>query len=113
MGNDARKRPGKRATAILELYVGIRTYLQCTAPYSVVYLQVIWMKGRVPLTLEDQLVYDDVRFSVTRPYTRQWNLRIETVQHRDQGVYACTINTDPVQNKTVTLHVRGTEILQQ
>ena len=105
------KRPGKgEIAAILELHADV---YQMYGSLRVVYLQVIWMKGRVPLTLEDQLVYDDVRFSVTRPYTRQWNLRIETVQHRDQGVYACTINTDPVQNKTVTLHVRGTEILQQ
>ena len=32
MGNDARKRPGKRATAILELHVGISSIhrsLQC------------------------------------------------------------------------------------
>ena len=65
------------------------------------------MKGLTTLTLDDQVLYDDSRFSVTRPYTQEWNLQIDPVQYEDHGVYACTINTVPVQNKTVTLHVKG------
>jgi hypothetical protein len=38
------------------------------------------MDSRVTLTYEDRRVVDDWRFSVVRPYVREWNLQIRDVQ---------------------------------
>lgn len=65
------------------------------------------MDSGVTLTYEDRRVVDDWRFSVVRPYLREWNLQIRDVQWPDQDMYRCTINTTPVKSKIVSLHVKG------
>jgi len=52
-------------------------------------------------------VVDDFRFSVVRPYIKEWNLQIRDIKWDDQGRYRCTINTNPVKSKIVMLHVKG------
>ncbi|ELT87911.1 hypothetical protein CAPTEDRAFT_150259 [Capitella teleta] len=64
------------------------------------------MDSGVTLTYEDRRVVDDWRFSVVRPYLREWNLQIRDVQWPDQDMYRCTINTTPVKSKIVSLHVK-------
>lgn len=61
----------------------------------------------IPLTYEDRRVIDDFRFSVVRPYNKEWNLQIRDIRREDQGQYRCAINTNPVKNKLVMLHVKG------
>lgn len=67
-----------------------------------------WLDQRlIPITYEDRRVIDDHRFTVVRPYIKEWNLQIRDVTWEDQGQYRCTVNTDPVKSKIVMLHVKG------
>ena len=67
-----------------------------------------WLDHKsIPLTYEDRRVVDDFRFSVVRPYIKEWNLQIRDIKWEDQGQYRCTINTNPVKSKIVMLHVKG------
>ncbi|XP_070206712.1 opioid-binding protein/cell adhesion molecule homolog [Littorina saxatilis] len=79
-------------------------------PCSVKFLgsrQVVWTdQWSTLLTFEDRRIIDDERVSVERPFTKDWNLHIRDVQHRDQGLYNCQINTKPVKIKTVHLTVQ-------
>jgi len=70
--------------------------------------QVAWLDhSSIPLTYEDRRVIDDTRFTVVRPYSKEWNLQIRSIQPEDQGQYRCTINTSPVKSKVIMLHVKG------
>ncbi len=70
--------------------------------------QVSWVDHHyIPLSYEDRRVVDDHRFSIVRPYIKEWNLQIRDVSWQDQGQYRCTVNTDPVKSKMVMLHVKG------
>lgn len=79
-------------------------------PCSIDYLnkfKVAWLDhNSIPLTYEDRRVVDDPRFSVVRPYPKEWNLQVRDVRWEDQGQYRCTINTNPVKNKVIMLHVK-------
>jgi len=55
-------------------------------------------------------VIDDRRFSVVRPYLKEWNLLISDVRSSDRGSYRCTVNTNPVRSKITALHVKGRPI---
>ncbi|KAL3866522.1 hypothetical protein ACJMK2_043815, partial [Sinanodonta woodiana] len=57
------------------------------------------------LTLEDRRIIDDDRFSVERPFIKDWNLHIRKVTYNDTGKYICQINTTPVKTKVVSLTV--------
>ncbi len=71
-------------------------------------LQVSWVDHHyLSLSLEDRRIVDDHRFSIVRPYVKEWNLQIRDVSWQDQGQYRCTVNTDPVKSKMVMLHVKG------
>jgi len=71
-------------------------------------VQVAWLDhSSIPLTYEERRVVDDTRFTVVRPYTKEWNLQIRNIQPEDQGQYRCTINTSPVKSKVIMLHVKG------
>ena len=59
------------------------------------------------LTFKDRRIIDDERLSIERPFTKDWNLHIRKVAHKDQGVYNCQVNTIPVKIKTVNLIVEG------
>ena len=72
--------------------------------------QVVWSdQWSTLLTFEDRRIIDDERVSVERPFTKDWNLHIRDVQHKDQGLYNCQINTNPVKIKTVHLTVQGNQ----
>lgn len=74
----------------------------------VVALQVAWLDhNMIPLTYEDRRVVDDTRFSIVRPQVREWNLQVRDIRPEDEGRYRCTINTNPVRNKQIVLHVKG------
>ncbi|XP_025077877.1 opioid-binding protein/cell adhesion molecule homolog isoform X2 [Pomacea canaliculata] len=79
-------------------------------PCSVKFLgrrQVVWTdQWSTLLTFEDRRIIDDERLSVERPFSKDWNLHIRNVQHKDQGLYNCQINTSPVKIKTVHLKVQ-------
>ena len=60
-----------------------------------------------PLYYEEKRVVDDLRFSIVRPSTPEWNLQIQTLRLGDQGVYTCSVNTVPVKNASVVLVVAG------
>jgi hypothetical protein len=64
----------------------------------------------MPLTYEDRRVVDDTRFTVVRPSIREWNLQIRDSEVDDTGQYLCTINTNPIRSKFVTLVVQGYSI---
>ena len=61
----------------------------------------------VPLTYEDRRVIDDTRFGIERPLVREWNLQIRDTHVDDQGIYLCSVNTDPIRNKVIRLTVHG------
>ena len=70
--------------------------------------QITWTdQNKIPLTFEDRKIVDDTRFSVVRERTSEWTLMIRDVTWEDRGEYRCTINTNPVRNKLVVLHVKG------
>ena len=67
-----------------------------------------WLdQNSFPLTYEERRVIDDARFSIVRPYLKEWNLLISEVRRSDSGSYRCTVNTNPVRSKITTLHVKG------
>lgn len=71
-------------------------------------VQVAWLDQKsFPLTYEDRRVIDDSRFSLIRPEVKEWNLQIREVRLEDEGLYRCTVNTNPVRNKLIMLFVRG------
>ena len=71
-------------------------------------VQVAWLDhGSIPLTYEERRIVDDARFTVVRPYSKEWNLQIRNIQREDQGQYRCTINTSPVKSKVIMLYVKG------
>jgi len=71
-------------------------------------LEVAWLDQKsFPLTYEDRRVIDDSRFSLVRPDVAEWNLQVREVRLDDEGLYRCTVNTNPVRNKLVMLFVRG------
>lgn len=71
-------------------------------------LQVAWLdQNSIPLTYEERRVIDDSRFSVVRPFVRDWNLQLQDVRLEDAGVYRCTVNTKPIASKVVSLLVTG------
>ena len=75
---------------------------------SIVIHQVAWLdQNSFPLTFEDHRVIDDTRFSIVRPFLKEWNLHIADVRPKDRGAYRCTVNTQPVRSKIVMLHVKG------
>lgn len=63
----------------------------------------------VPLTYEDRRVIDDTRFGIERRQVREWNLQIRDAHVDDHGTYLCSINTDPIRTKLVSLTVHGTD----
>ena len=61
----------------------------------------------IPLTYEDRRVVDDSRFAIVRPLVSHWNLQIRDVRRTDHGRYRCTVNTNPISSKLVSLSVTG------
>jgi neuronal growth regulator 1 len=85
---------------------GQTAVLPCSIDYLGKY-KVAWLDSKsIPLTYEDRRVVDDFRFSVVRPYVKEWNLQIRDIKWQDHGPYRCTINTNPVKSKKVMLHVK-------
>jgi len=71
-------------------------------------LEVAWLDQKsFPLTYEDRRVIDDSRFGLIRPDVKEWNLQMREVRMEDEGLYRCTVNTNPVRNKLIMLFVRG------
>jgi len=69
---------------------------------------VAWLDQKsFPLTYEDRRVIDDSRFGLIRPDVNEWNLQMREVRLEDEGLYRCTVNTNPVRNKLIMLFVRG------
>ena len=60
-----------------------------------------------PLTLNDQVVIDDVRLSVNVIDNNEWNLLIENVNGADSGKFLCMVQIMPPQIKPVELIVAG------
>jgi hypothetical protein len=86
---------------------GQTAVLPCSIDYLGPKYKVAWLDhSSIPLTYEDRLVIDDGRFTVVRPYTKEWNLQIRDIRWEDQGQYRCTINTSPVKSKVIMLHVK-------
>lgn len=80
--------------------------LQCSID-NLGHFKVAWLdQNSFPLTYEERSVIDDPRFSVVRPYLKEWNLLISDVRSSDSGSYRCTVNTNPVRSKITTLHVK-------
>ncbi|KAL3867516.1 hypothetical protein ACJMK2_044713 [Sinanodonta woodiana] len=68
--------------------------------------QIIWMNPqKVLISTEDRRVIDDIRMSIERPLVRDWNLHIRSVELKDNGVYTCQVNTNPIQIKRIHLNV--------
>ena len=69
-------------------------------------LQVMWYNPtRDPLTLNDEVLTDDDRFSVSHPYRREWVLVIENVHGSDAGNYTCQLISSTTREKVVNLAV--------
>ena len=93
---------------LLLLFLSLFFFLLLFLLFFFFVLQVVWTdQWSTLLTFEDRRIIDDERVSVERPFTKDWNLHIRDVQHKDQGLYNCQINTSPVKIKTVHLTVQG------
>ncbi|XP_012936781.2 opioid-binding protein/cell adhesion molecule homolog isoform X2 [Aplysia californica] len=90
--------------------VTVKEMATAILPCSVKFLgrhEVVWTdQWSTLLTYEDRRIIDDERLSVERPFTKDWNLHIRNVKYKDQGLYNCQINTNPVKIKTVNLKVQ-------
>ncbi|XP_055890365.1 limbic system-associated membrane protein-like isoform X2 [Biomphalaria glabrata] len=90
--------------------VTVKEMATAILPCSVKFIgkhQVVWTDQlSTLLTFEDRRIIDDERLSVERPFIKDWNLHIREVKHKDQGLYNCQINTNPVKIKTVYLRVQ-------
>lgn len=84
---------------------GQTVFLNCTVNYLEDY-KVAWLnpENKV-LTNNDRRIIDDIRITIEHDSTTEWNLHFRNIQHFDEGVYTCAINTDPVQTKRVYLKV--------
>jgi hypothetical protein len=86
--------------------VGQTALLPCSIDYLSNH-KVAWLdQNSFPLTYEDRRVIDDSRFSLVRPHVKEWNLQIREVKLDDDGEYRCTVNTDPIRHKIISLYVR-------
>ncbi|XP_074650351.1 opioid-binding protein/cell adhesion molecule homolog [Tubulanus polymorphus] len=78
--------------------------------------QVIWQRRKNnedrSLTVNGRRITDDTRMSVDRPFKKEWNLSIRNVRMSDEGVYLCSVNTDPVTSKMIKLTVNYAPRLQ-
>ncbi|ESN98356.1 hypothetical protein HELRODRAFT_193056 [Helobdella robusta] len=80
--------------------------LPCSIEYLGIY-KVLWLDvHNLPISFEEKRVIDDSRFSVIRASDSDWNLQIRDVKTEDEGVYRCSVNTNPPISKTVQLHVK-------
>ncbi|KAH9513237.1 hypothetical protein Btru_034447 [Bulinus truncatus] len=90
--------------------VTVKEMATAILPCSVKFIgkhQVVWTDQlSTLLTYEDRRIIDDERLSVERPFIKDWNLHIREVKYKDQGLYNCQINTNPVKIKTVYLRVQ-------
>jgi len=79
--------------------------------YFVVFCsQVSWIRQRDLHILTTMMITytGDERFHVVHPeQSEDWDLRVEYVQPRDQGIYECQVNTDPKISLAVMLNVKG------
>ena len=60
-----------------------------------------------PLTLNDQVVTNNMRLSVNVIDNSEWNLLIDDVNGADSGKYLCMVQIMPPQIKPVELIVAG------
>ncbi|CAL1526556.1 unnamed protein product [Lymnaea stagnalis] len=90
--------------------VTVKEMATAILPCSVKFIgkhQVVWTdEWSTLLTFEDRRIIDDERLSVERPFIKDWNLHIRDVKYKDQGLYNCQVNTNPVKLKTVYLRVQ-------
>ncbi|CAC5392971.1 HNT [Mytilus coruscus] len=93
------------STINLTVIQGRTAYLNCTVDYRGDY-KVAWLnpENKVLTNLEKRII-DDTRIALPRNSLNDWTLYIREIQHYDEGVYSCSINTDPVQTKKVYLKV--------
>jgi len=85
--------------------IGTTAMLPCTVDF-IGSQQVIWKDPRsTMLTINEQRLSNDFRYSIIRPYIREWNLQIEHVRKTDQGIYLCIINSTPAKNYEISLNV--------
>ncbi|OPL33637.1 hypothetical protein AM593_05081, partial [Mytilus galloprovincialis] len=101
------------STINLTVIQGRTAYLNCTVDYRGEYKRYLPYKGKVAwlnpenkvLTNVEKRIIDDTRVALPRNSLNDWTLYIREIQHYDEGVYSCSINTDPVQTKKVYLKV--------
>ena len=78
---------------------------------SLAHFQVSWIRKRDLhiLTSMAHTYTSDARFTVigNTETSDDWNLRIDSVQPRDEGIYECQVNTEPKIHRTLYLRVLG------
>ncbi|XP_059160620.1 igLON family member 5-like [Physella acuta] len=68
--------------------------------------RVVWVNPlETVVSMQERRLLNDMRISVERLRTRDWNLHIRNVSVTDAGVYKCQLNVNPVGNKHITLVV--------
>ncbi|XP_076465362.1 limbic system-associated membrane protein-like [Babylonia areolata] len=84
---------------------GQTAVLPCSVDFLGTY-KVVWLDHRGKLlTFEDRRIISDERISLERPYVKEWNLHVRNVRPSDAGNYTCQVNTNPIQIRSVFLHV--------
>lgn len=68
--------------------------------------QVMWLgsEGEI-ISQDDNVRSDDSRYSIQRPYLKEWNLQLKSVRRSDEGNFTCVISTTPPLKKYFYLKI--------
>ena len=89
-----------------ETFSVIFKHLDCVGLiFGLFQIAFIKIDRQIILTIHNNVVTRDPRFTISHDKHFTWSLKIENVQKEDKGFYMCQVNTNPMVSKVAYLDV--------